>query len=229
MTNDRVIVAIGGGEIKAKTTREIDEYIANLAKKRAGESRAVALFIGTASHDSLPYFNSFRKTYTSIFDVKADLALLTKKDIPMEHIKEKIEKADMIYVGGGDTLYMLEVWEKTGMRELILDAYNRGVIISGLSAGAICWFEKIYTDSEKISGGEYVVRDGLGVLKGIMTPHFNLREEFVEVSKNYLPPAYAVEDNSALVFVNEKLQGSLTSGGFAYTIENGEKKEIPKL
>lgn len=229
MTNDRVIVAIGGGEIKAKTTREIDEYIVNLAKKRAGEKRAVALFIGTASHDSLPYFNSFRKTYTSIFDVKADLALLTKKDIPMEHIKEKVEKADVIYVGGGDTLYMLEVWQKTGMRELILDAYNRGVIISGLSAGAICWFEKIYTDSEKISGGEYVVRDGLGVLKGIMTPHFNLREEFVEVSKNYLPPAYAVEDNAALVFVNEELQGSLTSGGQAYTIENGEKKEIPNL
>lgn len=225
----RTIVAIGGGEIKTKTTLQIDEYIANLAKKRAGEKRAVALFIGTASHDSLPYFNSFRKTYTSNFDIKADIALLTKKDIPMEHIKEKIEKADLIYIGGGDTLYMLEVWEKTGMKELILDAYNRGVILSGLSAGAICWFEKIYTDSEKISGGEYVVRDGLGVLKGIMTPHFNLREEFVEVSKNYQEPAYAVEDNSALVFVNEELQGSLIAGGKAYTITNGIKKEVPEI
>ena len=225
----RTIVAIGGGEIKTKTTLQIDEYIANLAKKRAGEKRAVALFIGTASHDSLPYFNSFRKTYTSNFDIKADIALLTKKDIPMEHITEKIEKADLIYIGGGDTLYMLEVWEKTGMKELILDAYNRGVILSGLSAGAICWFEKIYTDSEKISGGEYVVRDGLGVLKGIMTPHFNLREEFVEVSKNYQEPAYAVEDNSALVFVNEELQGSLTAGGKAYTITNGIKKEVPEI
>lgn len=225
----RTIVAIGGGEIKTKTTLQIDEYIANLAKKRAGEKRAVALFIGTASHDSLPYFNSFRKTYTSNFDIKADIALLTKKDIPMEHIKEKIEKADLIYIGGGDTLYMLEVWEKTGMKELILDAYNRGVILSGLSAGAICWFEKIYTDSEKISGGEYVVRDGLGVLKGIMTPHFNLREEFVEVSKNYQEPAYAVEDNSALVFVNEELQGSLTAGGKAYTITNGIKKEVHEI
>jgi peptidase E len=115
------------------------------------------------------------------------------------------------------------------MKELILEAYNRGVILSGLSAGAICWFEKIYTDSEKISGGEYVVRDGLGVLKGIMTPHFNLRDEFVEVSKNYAPPAYAVEDNSALVFENEELIGALTSGGKAYTIECGIKQEVSLL
>ena len=64
-------IAIGGGEIKNKTTLKIDEYVANLAKARAGDKRATALFIGTASHDSMPYFNSFRKTYTSVFDIKA--------------------------------------------------------------------------------------------------------------------------------------------------------------
>ena len=60
---EKRIIAIGGGEIKSKTTLKIDEYVANLAKKHAGEKRANALFIGTASHDSMPYFNSFRKTY----------------------------------------------------------------------------------------------------------------------------------------------------------------------
>ena len=55
------IIAIGGGEIKNKTTLEIDRYVASLAKEHAGENRANALFIGTASHDSMPYFNSFRK------------------------------------------------------------------------------------------------------------------------------------------------------------------------
>ena len=54
------IIALGGGELKAKTTLAVDEYIAGLAKARAGEKRAYGLFLGTASHDSLPYFNSFR-------------------------------------------------------------------------------------------------------------------------------------------------------------------------
>ena len=57
------IIAVGGGELKAKTTLEIDKYVSALAKARAGEKRAYALFLGTASHDSLPYFNSFRKIY----------------------------------------------------------------------------------------------------------------------------------------------------------------------
>ena len=76
----KTVVAIGGGELRYKTTRAIDAYIAKLAKEHAGERRARAVFIGTASHDSLPYFNTFRKTYTSDFDIKADVALLTKKD-----------------------------------------------------------------------------------------------------------------------------------------------------
>ena len=66
---DKILIAIGGGEIKNKTTLKIDNYIANLAKARAGEKRATALFVGTASHDSMPYFNSFRKTFTSNFDL----------------------------------------------------------------------------------------------------------------------------------------------------------------
>ena len=63
----RTLIAIGGGELKGKTTLKIDEYIAKLIKKRACPGRGTALFIGTASHDSLPYFNSFRKmtSYTS--------------------------------------------------------------------------------------------------------------------------------------------------------------------
>ena len=137
----KTLICIGGGEIRSKETLKIDEQIAFLAKERAGENRAVSVFVGTASHDSLPYFNSFRKTYTSNFDIKADLALLTKKDIPMEKIKGKLEKADLIYVGGGNTIFMLDVWRKTGFLDMLLDAYNRGVIIAGLSAGAICWFE----------------------------------------------------------------------------------------
>ena len=72
---EKIIIAIGGGDMREKTTIKIDEYIAMLAKKRAGDKRAYGLYIGTASHDFMPAFNTFRKTYTSVFDIKADVAL----------------------------------------------------------------------------------------------------------------------------------------------------------
>lgn len=220
---DKTLICIGGGEIRSKETLEIDEKIALLAKERAGERRAVAVFVGTASHDSLPYFNSFRKTYTSHFDIKADLALLTKKDIPMDKIKGKLENADLIYIGGGNTLFMLDVWKKTGFLELLLDAYNRGVIIAGLSAGAICWFEKMYTDS--VEGSLYEIQDGLGVIKGLMSPHYDNRNEFDLICSNY-PLSYGVENKSAIVFKNGILSHSLTSGGKSFKFEHGNKTEI---
>ena len=66
---DKTLICIGGGELKSKETIKIDGYIAEKAKQHAGERRAYVLFIPTASHDSMPYFNSFRKTYTSVYDI----------------------------------------------------------------------------------------------------------------------------------------------------------------
>ena len=225
------IIAIGGGEIKNKTTLKIDEYVANLAKEHAGEVRANALFLGTASHDSMPYFNSFRKTYTSVFDIKAEVALIVYGEMNVERIAEKIEKADCIYIGGGDTVYMLEKWKETGLDKLIINAYENGKIICGLSAGAICWFKDMYTDYEimrKVSS-EYVLKKGLGVIDGLMCPHFNEREEdFIKAFKSSdIESAYCVENDCAIYFIDGKFSRVISSGGKAYKIER-EKEEIIK-
>ena len=220
----KTIIAIGGGEIKNKTTLKIDEYVANLAKAHAGEKRANALFIGTASHDSMPYFNSFRKTYTSVFDIKVDVALIVYGEMNIEHIKAKIDLADCIYIGGGDTIYMLDKWKETGLDKLILDAYNQGKIICGLSAGAICWFKDMYTDYEIMRGvsSHYVLRKGLGVLDGCMCPHFNEREEdFIKAfSSGEIPSAYCVENDCAIEFIDGKFKKVISAGGKAYKINN---------
>ncbi len=231
---DKILIAIGGGEIRNKTTLEIDRYVASLAKAHAGEKRANALFIGTASHDSMPYFNSFRKTYTSVFDIKAEVALMVYGEMDVEKIQNKIANADCIYIGGGDTLYMLEKWKELGVDKMIIEAYNQGKIICGLSAGAICWFKTMYTDSLMMNknSDEYAIRQGLGIIDGVFCPHFNERE------KDFIPAmvehkfacAYAVENDCALEFVNGKLTKSITAGGKAYQItnENGQitKREI---
>ncbi len=228
------LIVIGGGEIKNKTTLKIDEYVSTLAKEHAGENRATALFLGTASHDSMPYFNSFRKTYTSVFDIKAEVALIVYGEMNLSHIEEKFNKADCIYIGGGDTLFMLDKWKETGIDKLVLNAYEQGKIIVGLSAGAICWFEKMYTDYEIMRGesADYVVKDGLGVIKGFMCPHFNEREfdftnAFIKSGEDF---AYCVENNAALEFVDGVLTRSISSGGKAYTLQNQDgqlvKEEI---
>ncbi len=234
MKMEKRIIAIGGGEIRNKTTLEIDRYVAGLAKAHAGDKRANALFIGTASHDSMPYFNSFRKTYTSVFDIKAEVALMVYGEMNVEKIAGKIKNADCIYIGGGDTLYMLKKWSELGVDKMIIEAYNEGKIICGLSAGAICWFKTMYTDSEMMSGksDEYAIRDGLGILDGAFCPHFNEREgDFIPAMlKHDIKSAYAVENDCALEFVNGQMIKSISAGGKAYQIinDNGviNKKEI---
>jgi peptidase E len=151
----------------------------------------------------------------------------------LEKIKGKFEKADFIYVGGGDTLYMLKRWQEFGLLDLIADAYERGVIICGLSAGAICWFEDIYTDSELVEReGAYSMQKGLGWLKGRISPHYNERvTDFDEVmlSLGKGARAYGIENLSALEFVNGELTHSISCGGKSYLIENDGDEIIKTL
>ena len=232
----KTIIAIGGGELRERTTMKIDEYIASLAKAHAGENRANALFIPTASHDYMPYYNTFHKVYTGTFNIKTDVALTVFKEPDMEKMRAKFEKADMIYVGGGDTVFMMEHWKQSGLLALIKDAYERGVIIAGLSAGAICWFSDIYTDSTAAlgDGDKYAMFEGLNWVKGKISPHYGARMlDFDKIVCYNLGCAYGIEDDAALVIKDGEIVGSLSSGGKAWWIEqvNGaiQKKEIPLI
>ena len=217
------IIAIGGGELRERTTLAIDEYIANLAKERAGDRRANALFIPTASHDFMPYYNTFHKVYTGVFNIKTDVALTVFKEVDLEKLKGKFEKADMIYVGGGDTVFMLNSWKESGLLPLLKDAYERGVIIAGLSAGASCWVSDMYTDSEEAlgEGEKYAMFKGLGWIEGTISPHYGARMlDFDKIVCYNDFRAYGLEDNSALVIEEGQVIKSLSSGGKAWIIES---------
>ena len=228
MDRTRTLICIGGGELKSKETLKIDEYIANKARERAAGKRPYGLFIPTASHDSMPYFNSFRKTYTSVFDIKADVALTVYGEMSAEKLRDKFEKADFLYVGGGDTVFMLEHWKKSGMLDLIKEAYERGVIVCGLSAGAICWFEEMYTDSPEVRQDEsYAIFPGLNWIKGIISPHYGRRVlDFDEIISYNRQDAIGLEDNAAIELINGVAVRSLSGGGHAYRLHVcGEKLE----
>lgn len=195
------ILAIGGGEIKNRDTIMIDEYIAGEAKKAAGDRRACGLFVPTASHDCMPYYNTFHKVYTGLFDIKTDVALTIRQDFDSEKMKAKFEKADFLYVGGGNTVFMLDHWRKTGLLQYIREAYERGVLIAGLSAGAICWFDEMYSDS--VVEGEYAMYPGLGWIKGKISPHYDERMlDFDDIVLYNRYRAWGIENNAAVEFLD---------------------------
>lgn len=215
---DKRIICIGGGEIKNRETLKIDEYIAGLAKEKAGGRRACGLFVPTASHDCMPYYNSFHKVYTGLFDIKTDVALTINREVDTEKMKAKFLKADFIYVGGGNTVFMIEHWRQTGLIDLIKDAYDRGVILCGLSAGAICWFEEMYSDS--VVENEYAMYPGLGWLKGKISPHYNERTlDFDKIVRYNKIRAWGVENDCALEFINGEPVKIISGGGKVYVLD----------
>ena len=95
-------------------------------------------------------------------------------------MEDKIFKQDIIYVGGGNTKSMIAVWKEWNLHSLLRKAYENGIVMSGVSAGAICWFEKGISDS---FAKELKIIDCLGIIEGIACPHFDEEKErkpFVE-------------------------------------------------
>lgn len=224
---ERRIIAIGGGELKNRETLDIDAYIAEQAKKAAGNRRACGLFLPTASHDCMPYYNTFHKVYTGIFDVKTDVALTVNRETDPEKMRLKFEKADFLYVGGGDTVFMIDSWKQTGLLSLIEEAYNRGVLICGLSAGAICWFEEMYSDS--VIEGEYAMFPGLGWIKGKISPHYDERMlDFDEILLYNRYCAWGLENNAALEFVDGMPVKSISGGGRVFWLDASLGARIEK-
>ena len=142
-----MIVAIGGGEVSKNETYEIDKFIVESSKKE----KPNFLFIPTASRDAGSYVQTINGLYESL-GCRTDTLYLCKADADIDTVNEKIERADIIYVGGGNTAYMMQVWEKYSVDKALLRAYKSGKTLSGLSAGSICWFIAGHSDSEFIEG-----------------------------------------------------------------------------
>lgn len=156
-----------------------------------------------------------------------DDLLLHDNPIAYEEIEKKIRNADLIYVGGGNTLHMLEVWRERGVDKLLIEAHNQGTVLSGISAGAICWFE--YGHSDSLRTGEerefdFIRIEALGILKGIHCPHFNeeLRsQDFPRMIKGTNLVGIALEDHSAMIFEDQSYRVMTTrKDAHAYRIMN---------
>ena len=196
------IIAIGGGEIKNHDTISIDKFIVNQTIKH----KPKALFIPTASGDASGYCATFDEIYGRILGCRTDHLLLLRRKSDRELCRRKIEEADLIYVGGGNTLRMLKLWRRLGVDRLISDAGKKGTVLSGLSAGAICWHDWGHSDSQSFSGKNkwsYIKIRGLGLKKGIYCPHLDKEQRhkpFLEMVAKHRILGIASDENAAIFY-----------------------------
>ncbi len=166
------IIAIGGGSLKKKQTLPIDRAIVKLT----GKKHPRALFIPTASNDDQEYCESFDRVYGELLGCRTDHLLLYRKPADRAAAAKKIASADLIYVGGGNTLRMMRIWRRLGVDKMLIKAGRRGAVLAGLSAGAICWHEWGHSDSRAYSGKKnwsYIKVRSLGLRKGLYCPHLD--------------------------------------------------------
>ncbi|MEK7097966.1 MAG: Type 1 glutamine amidotransferase-like domain-containing protein [Patescibacteria group bacterium] len=170
------IIAIGGGEIGRPgflvETTAIDKEIIKLS----GKSNPKLLFIPTASSDSEGYVKTIEKHFGQKLKCKIDVLYLIKENLSKKEIEDKIYKSDIVYVGGGNTLKMMKIWKKTGVDQMLIKAYEKGIVMSGLSAGSICWFKYGNSDSKKFTdpNADLIRVKGLGIINALHCPHYNV-------------------------------------------------------
>ena len=201
------IVAIGGGGFgRSLGELKIEKYITSLVKK----DRPKICFIPTASGDNAIYKLNFYRAFSKLNCITSHLDFFSRT----ENLENKILSQDIIYVGGGNTKSMLGVWKEWDLPNILKIGYEKGIVMSGVSAGAICWFEKGVTDSfsEKLE-----LIDCLGIVKGIACPHYDEekdREPFVNeiIKKQIINSCICIEGNCALHIKNDIFYESVNFG-----------------
>ena len=200
MPNSRNIIAIGGGGFGANPGQGvIENYILKQTKKKNPR----ICFIPTATGDNEAYKVSFYSTFTNLNCYPSHLDFFKRTP----DLNELILNQDAIFVGGGNTKSMLAVWKEWGLDKILKKAYLNGTVMSGVSAGAICWFQNGITDSW---ASNLKMMPCLNFVKGTCCPHYDEEPERKPAVRNLLlrnkiKNVYAVDGGAALHIKDEKI------------------------
>jgi dipeptidase E len=195
MTTPGPIACIGGGGFLVDDASHLQErYLLTLLPARRRE-RPRVLFLGLAHGDrELGQLKAYKIFSALGCDVR------TLPFFPFEMKRDyaaEARDADLIYVGGGNTVAMIAVWREFGFDRALHAAWQGGTVLAGISAGANCWFEHYVTDS--IPGGG--IRAGLGWVPGTFCPHLDSepwRQPLLAQAPNV--PAYGAREGVVLCF-----------------------------
>jgi dipeptidase E len=222
------IVALGGGGFSMeKQSTAIDEYLLALT----GVTHPRVCFLPTASGDADHYVVRFYRRFSTCCE--ASHVSLFRRDQGYEGVEDDLAShllaQDLIYAGGGNVVSMLGVWQAHGLDVVLREAWDRGIVLCGPSAGSLCWFAE---GLSAFHGSARPVR-GLGLLPYSNCVHYDAepirRAEFHRCVASGMRPGYAVDDNVALHFMGTELHRVLGSRptGSAYYVEEvgGEAME----
>ena len=193
------IIAIGGGGFgRSPGEGLIEKYILDQSEKDVPN----ICFIPTATGDNEAYKVNYYSTFSKLDCSPSHLDFFKRTP----DLKELILKQDVIFVGGGNTKSMLAVWKDWGLDLVLKEAYEKGVIMSGVSAGAICWFDQGITDSW---AEDLKVMDCLGFIEGACCPHYDEEPQRKPslnkfITEKVLKSCYAVDGGCALHIEDEK-------------------------
>jgi peptidase E len=219
------IIALGGGGFSMEPDNLVlDRYI--LQQSKATQPKVC--FLPQASAEHPDYIVRFYRAFASLDSYADHLSLFQPHTADIEDF---ILSQDVIYVGGGNTRSMLALWREWKLDKILRRALNNGVILAGISAGAICWFDQGTTDSIP---GNLTAMSCLGYLKGSCSPHYDGEAERRPtmhrlVENDELLPGYAFDDGAAGHFIDGRLHRVVSSRpsakGYYVDKANGQVRE----
>ena len=191
------IIAIGGGGFTHREDRDLDQFFLDQINKK----ESYIGFLPTASSDDYKKTELFYKRFDNINLKVSHFDLISN----VKGFENWISNLDAVYIGGGNTKFMLDLWKKNNLIKIFKKVYNSGVILSGVSAGAACWFDYFLTDS---NGPGLKPLSGIGLLSGSFTPHYSDAKRADKYRQNIknkaLPNGIGVDDGVAVLFIDGK-------------------------
>lgn len=192
----RQIVAFGGGGFSMESGNPLmDDYVLSLTRK----PRPRVCFLPSASGDADHYVVRFYREFAGGRADASHISLFRRHRHQLD-LRDHLLAQDLIYVGGGSLVSLLGVWRAHGLDRILAEAWERGIVLCGLSAGALCWF----TDALSAYNGPPHRVEGLGLLPWSFTAHWDAeperRDEFERQLASGMRPGYAADDGAALHF-----------------------------
>ncbi|MGW2515631.1 Type 1 glutamine amidotransferase-like domain-containing protein [Streptomyces sp. NPDC001617] len=201
-------IALLGGGFSNDEDGLLDDWM--LGHVRAARPRVC--FLPTASGDAVSYGERFFEVFTARHDCDPSVLSLFQRKLDDEALRAYLLAQDVVYVGGGNTANMLAVWRVHGLDRLLREAYDRGTLLCGISAGATCWARGSHTDS---FGPLTHLQDGLGLLTGSVCPHYDSepgrRPSYrAAVADGSLAAGWALDDGAGALFTDGELTETVT-------------------
>ena len=234
--DEPTILATSGGAVESQRLHwEVGPLTRHAVELAGVTGRAPRVcFVATASGDdprliSTFYDNAWREGWTG-----SHLALFPMPNVP--HPREHLLAQDVVWVWGGSVAGLLAMWRLHRLDEAMADAWRAGVVLTGVSAGSICWHAGGTTDS--FGPGLRPVTDALGLLPWSNGVHHDgdpgRRPLFhALVADGTLPAGYATDDGAGVLYRGTTMVEALTErdGARAYRVErapSGGAVETPR-